>query len=117
MNGPTGLPAGEEGVAWARLYRVVHGWPMLAGLPVPLFLLLVVCGIFGAFGVRLMGGGITVVAFVILGVGGLWLGLSWLMRQDQTSAPLFLVRLRATLRPVISSYSPSRTRVRLVEEG
>ena len=117
MNPASGTPTDEETPAWARLYRVVHGWPMLAGLPVPLFLLLMVCGIFGAFGARLMGGGLTLVAIVVGVVGGLWLGLSWLMRQDQVSVPLFFVRRRTALRSVISSYSPSWTRMGLDEEG
>ena len=62
---PTAAPAS---VTWARMYRVVHGWPMLAGLPVPLFLLVMLAGIVGVFGASMFGG-LTAVALVVAGSG------------------------------------------------
>jgi hypothetical protein len=97
------------------MYRVVHGWPLLAGIPVPLFLVIMLAGILGVFGGSMFGG-LTVVAFVVLGTALFWGGLTWLFRQDQVAVPLFFVRRRALLGTVISSYNPTWAGVDLQEE-
>ena len=100
----------SEGDAWARMYRVAHRWPVLAGVPVPLFLALMLAGIVGVFGASMFAG-LTAAGMVALGAALGWAGLAWLFRQDQVAAPLFFVRRRAPLKTVISSYTPSWNRL------
>jgi hypothetical protein len=100
---------------WARMYRVVHGWPMLAGLPIPLFLLVMLAGILGVFGASMFGG-LTAVALAVAGAFLWWGGLTLLFRQDQAAAALLLLRRRARLAGVIASFSPSWVRMVIGEE-
>jgi hypothetical protein len=105
----------RQGVPWARMYRVVHGWPMLVGIPIPSFLLLMLVGIVGVFGASMFGGLITV-GLVTLSVVLSWLGLALVFRQDQVTLPLFLVTRRARLGRIISSFNPSWVQVVFEEE-
>jgi hypothetical protein len=105
----------DESLAWARMYRVVHGWPMIGGLPAPLFLLMMTFAILGSFGASMLIG-LTAVGVVVLVVATSWLGLVWLFRQDQAAVPLFFVKRRTRLRGIISSFNPSWIRLVLGEE-
>jgi hypothetical protein len=98
--------AGPNNAAWARMYRVVHGWPMLGGIPVPLFLVLMLVGIVGIFAASMFSG-VTAAGIVVVADGAVWIGLAWLFRQDQVSVPLFFVQRRMRERAVMSSYCPS----------
>ena len=94
------------------MYRVVHTWPMLAGVPIPLFLGIMLAGILAVFGASMLAG-LTAAAIAVFLIAAAWAGTAWLFRQDQVSVPLFFVRLRtrAVLGPTITSYNPSWTRV------
>jgi hypothetical protein len=106
---------GEEPLAWARMYRVVHGWPMIGGLPAPLFLAMMAYAILGSFGASMISG-LTAVGVVVLSVATSWLGLGWLFRQDQAALPLFFVKRRTRLKKIISSFNPSWIALVLAEE-
>jgi hypothetical protein len=98
------------------MYKVVHGWPMLAGVPVPAFLILMLAGVVGVFGVSMLGG-LTGAGVVVVTAAASWGALAWLFGQDQVAVPLFFVKRRARLRPIISSYSPSWSGVDVDEKG
>jgi hypothetical protein len=103
-------------IRWARMYRLVHGWPMLAGIPVPLFLLVMLVGILVVFGASMFGG-LTAVGLAVSATVLSWAGLALLFRQDQVAATLFLVRRRIRMGAVIASFNPSWVRVVLEEEA
>ena len=100
----------------ASLYRVVHGWPMLLGLPAPLFLGLTMTGVTAILGGSTLGG-LAMAGVATLVVGATWATLAWLFGQDRVALPLALVKRRVALKPVLSSYSPARTRVVLDVDG
>jgi hypothetical protein len=106
---------GEEPLAWARMYRVVHGWPMIGGLPAPLFLAMMAFAIVGSFGASMLSG-LTAVGAVVLSVAASWLGLGWAFRQDQVALPLLIVKRRTRLKEIISSFNPSWIALVLSEE-
>jgi hypothetical protein len=112
-----GPAAGGDLEDCTKLYRVVHRWPMLGGLPVPLFLLLTSGSLMSGFGVSLMGGGLGGVGLVVLVAGSLWAILLLLFQKDQVVLPLFVVRRRAPLCHVITSFRPSWSRVVYEEDG
>jgi hypothetical protein len=96
------------------LLRLIHGAPIIAGVPVHYCLLLVG---FGAVGVPVTMAINTVLAFATtLTVLGAWGGLAFIYRQDRVAVPLFLLGLRCRFHPVISSYSRSHQRVVLLED-
>jgi hypothetical protein len=97
------------------MYRVVHGWPMLGGVPVPTFLVLMLIGIVGVFAASMLSG-VTAAGFVVVLDGAAWAGLAWLFRQDQVAVPLFFVHRRIRLRAVMSSYSPSLASILVNED-
>ena len=105
----------RPGVPWARMYRTVHGWPMLLGVPIPAFLLLTLAGIVGVFAASMLGGLITV-GLVAVGAVLSWLSLALVFRQDQVTFPLTVVARRARLGTIIASFNPSWVRVVVREE-
>jgi hypothetical protein len=117
MNVERGGPKGDL-EACARLYRVVHRWPQLAGVPIPLFLALMMGTLMSVFAVSLVTGSGLGSAVPVALIGLLvWAGLAWLFQKDQVALPLALLRYRAPLRSVISSYRVSVGAVVIDDEG
>jgi hypothetical protein len=100
------LSAESEMPPWARLYRVVHGWPMIAGLPFPLFLATMLLVIVGTFAAQIIWG-LTAVAISVCVTAVWFAGAGWVFAQDRVVLPLFFIRWRSPLKAVISSYNPS----------
>ena len=101
-------------VPCARIYRHLHGAPMLLGLPAHFVLVLLALGCIGGFGVMTAstGAGIVVVGLVI----ACWVGLAFIFKQDRVSVPLLLLRLRHRFPAVISSFTRGYARVLLEED-
>jgi hypothetical protein len=108
----TTAEAGE--VPCARIYRHLHGSPMLAGLPAHLVLVLLGLGCVGGFGVMTASTGAGVVAVGLVVVA--WVVLAFIFKQDRVAVPLFLLRIRRRFPAVISSFTRGYARVVLVED-
>ncbi len=97
------------------IYRLLHGAPMLAG--VPAHHLLVLLGVATVFGL----GGLSVSkALGLVVLGGVliaWMGLAFVYGQDRARVPLMVLRLRYRFARRFESYGPSRLEVRIEEEG
>jgi hypothetical protein len=107
----------ERETTASRLYREIHGWPRLLGVPAHLAMGLLTGGMLGSFLSGLIGGDLLV-GSVVLTTVLLWLLLAWLSARDQTLVPLFLVkRLRIALPRSLTSYSPSKTAVVIAEQA
>jgi hypothetical protein len=103
----------DSGVAIARMYRVLHGSPMLAGVPAHLVLVLLAAACLGGFGLMTFS---TVLGFVALGVVVVaWAALAFTFGQDPVAVSLFLLRAWHRFPPVVSSYTRSYARVLLEE--
>lgn len=97
-----------------RIYRSLHGAPMLAGVPVHYVLVLV--GLAVVVGVGLIPVSKLLGAAVIAGVLAVWAGLVMVFSRDRVQVPLFFLRLRHRFAGRITSYSPSYQTVRF-EDG
>ena len=99
-----------EDVRTARIYRLLHGAPMLAGIPA--HYVLVLMGIGTLFG---LGGMIVSKLLVVAGVGAAWMVLALVYGQDRTRVPVLLLQLRYRFCRHVTSFCPQYLRVRLEE--
>jgi hypothetical protein len=108
--------ATEEPVAapCARVYRHLHGSPMLAGVPAHVVLILLGVGCLGGFGVMSLSkpAGFTVLGVVIAA----WVVIAFACSQDRVAVPLAALRLAKRFPPVISSFTRGYPRVVLEDE-
>jgi hypothetical protein len=96
------------------IYRLLHGAPMLGGIPA--HYVLVLLGVATVFGLGAMSVSKTV-GIVVLGVVGVtWMALAFVFGQDRARVPLMLLRLRYRFARRIDSYSPSGVSVRVEGE-
>jgi hypothetical protein len=102
----TFLSAEGEMPPWALMYRVAHGWPMIAGLPAPLFLATMLFAIVGTFGAQIFMG-LSAVVISVCATAVWFFFAAWVFAQDRVVPALFFIRRRAPLKAVISSYNPS----------
>lgn len=96
------------------IYRLLHGAPMLAGVPAHHVLVLLGVGtVFGLGGMSVSKTlGLVVLSLVLLA----WMVLAFIHGQDRARVPLMLLRLRWRFARRLESYSPSGVTVRL-EDG
>ncbi len=96
------------------IYRLLHGAPMLAGVPAHyLLVLLGVATVFGLGGMSVSKTiGLAVFAFVVVA----WMGLAFVHGQDRTRVVLMVLRLRYPFPRCLDSYAPSEVRV-YVDDG
>ncbi len=103
------MPEGQR----TPIYRLLHGAPMLAG--VPAHYLLALLGVATVFGL----GGLSVskpIGLVVLGVVVVaWMGLAFVHGQDRARVPLMFLRLRYRFARRLESYAPSGIKVRVEE--
>ncbi|MGD0835096.1 MAG: hypothetical protein ABSB49_00455 [Polyangia bacterium] len=97
------------------IYRLLHGAPMLAGVPVPgLLALLAVATVFGLGAMPISRlAGLLVLALV----GCAWVGLAFVYARDKTRVALLLLRLRHPWSRRLDGYSPSQLAVRFAEDA
>jgi hypothetical protein len=96
------------------IYRLLHGAPMLAGIPA--HYVLVLLGIATVFGLGAMSVS-KMIGLVVLGlVGVTWMTLAFVYGQDRTRMSLMLLRLRYRFARRLDSYSPSGVKVRIEED-
>lgn len=96
------------------IYRLLHGAPMLAGIPA--HYVLVLLGIATVFGLGAMSVS-KMIGIVVLGLVGMtWMGLAFVFGQDRARVPLMLLRLRYRFARRLDSYSPSGVTVRIEED-
>jgi hypothetical protein len=97
------------------IYRLLHGAPMLAGVPAHYVLVLLgVATVFGLGGMSVSKtAGLVVLGLVVVG----WMVLAFVYGQDRARVPLMLLRIRYRFARRLESYSPSGLRVRVEEEG
>lgn len=95
------------------IYRLLHGAPMLAGVPAHHFLLLL--GVATVFGLGGMLVSKTVGLVVLAAVVVAWTGLAFVHGHDRARVPLLLLRLRYRFASRLESYAPSAIKVRLEE--
>lgn len=95
------------------IYRLLHGAPMLAGVPAHhLLLLLGVATVFGLGGLSVSKtAGLVVLAAVVVA----WTALAFVYGHDRTRVPLLLLRLRHRFPSRLESYGPSNITVRVEE--
>src|SRR5262245_58298529 len=98
------------GAREARIYRSLHGAPMLAGVPVHYLLVLV--GLAVVVGVGLIPVSKLLGVAVVGAVLTAWAGLGMVFSRDRVQVPLFFLRLRHRFADRITSYSPSYQTVR-----
>jgi hypothetical protein len=85
------------------IYRLLHGAPMLAGIPA--HYVLVLLGVATVFGL-----GVMSISKMFA------LGLAFIFGQDRARVPLMLLRLRYRFAKKLDSYSPSGISVRIDEQ-
>jgi hypothetical protein len=102
-----------EDVRTARIYRLLHGAPMLAGIPAHYVLILM--GIGTVFGLGGMIVSKLVGLLVVAGVGAAWMVLALVYGQDRTRVPVLLLQLRYRFCRHVTSFCPQYLRVRLEE--
>ncbi len=96
------------------IYRLLHGAPMLGGIPA--HLVLVLLGVATVFGLGAMSIS-KMVGIVVLGlVGIVWMGLAFVYGQDRTQMAVMLLRARYRFPRRIESYSPGHQTVSFGEE-
>lgn len=103
-------------VPCGRIYRSLHGSPMLAGVPAHVCLLLLATASLGGFGAMMIVSTFAGILAVAL-VGVVWAALAFTFTKDRVAAPLFLLKLRYRFPPVIASFSRGSSRVVLEEGG
>ena len=91
------------------IYRLLHGAPMLAGVPAhQLLIMLGVATVFGLGGLSVSKtAGLVVLGFVVVS----WMGLAFVYGQDRTRVVLMVLRLRYPFARCLDSYAPSGVRV------
>lgn len=87
------------------VYRLLHGAPMLGGIPA--HYLLVLLGVATVFGLEAMSVSKMVGIVVLCLVGLTWMALAFVYGQDRARVPLMLLRLRYRFARRIDSYGPS----------
>jgi hypothetical protein len=98
----------------ASIYRLLHGAPMLGG--VPAHYVLVLLGAATVFGLGSMSVS-KMIGIAVLGlVGIVWMGLAFVYGQDRTQMSVMLLRARFRFARRIESYSPAPVVVRFEEE-
>jgi hypothetical protein len=104
----------SAGVPCSRIYRHLHGTPMLAGVPVQVLLVLLAFGLVGGFGLtsvsKLAGLGVVGLAVIV------WLVVAFACGQDRVVVSLFLIRLRTRMPRVIACYTRGYRRVVFEDE-
>ncbi len=95
------------------IYRLLHGAPMLGG--VPAHYVLVLLGMATVFGLGAMSVSKMVGVVVLCLVAVTWMALAFVFGQDRARVPLMLLRLRYRFARRIDSYSPSGVSVRVEE--
>lgn len=96
-------------VRCARLYRLLHGAPMLGGVPVHYALALLGLVFVGGFGGMLVSDFVGAVAAIAVVIA--WGVLTFIYRLDRVAVPLFALRLRYRFPSVVSSFTPSGRKV------
>ena len=87
------------------IYRLLHGAPMLGGIPA--HYVLVLLGVATVFGLGAMSVSKMVGIVVLCLVGLTWMALAFVYGQDRARVPLMLLRLRYRFARRIDSYNPS----------
>jgi hypothetical protein len=98
----------------APLYRVIHGSPLLLGLPPRMALTLlagsVLLGLVGTVWNWMIGAGVAAMAAVF------WGGAAWVFNRDRAEVAQVLLKLRGIrLSRKLSSFRPSGRRVVIVD--
>jgi len=96
------------------IYRLLHGAPMLGGIPA--HYVLVLLGVATLFGLGAMSVSKMVGIVVLSLVGMTWMALAFVYGQDRARVPLMLLRLRYHFARRIDSYSPSGVSVQIEGE-
>lgn len=96
------------------IYRLLHGAPMLGGIPAHhVLILLAAATVFGLGSMSIS----KMMGIVVLGVvGTVWMALAFVYGQDRTRMSVMLLRIRYRFPARIESYSPGPVTVRLEEE-
>ncbi len=97
------------------IYRLLHGAPMLAG--VPAHYLLVLLGVATVFGLGGMSVSKTIGLVVLALVVVAWMGLAFVYGQDRTRVVVMILRLRYPFACCLDSYAPSGVRVHVDDGG
>ncbi len=93
------------------IYRLLHGAPMLGGIPA--HYVLVLLGVATVFGLGAMSVSKMVGIVVLCLVGLTWMALAFVYGQDRARVSLMLLRLRYRFARRIDSYSPSGLSVQI----
>jgi hypothetical protein len=96
------------------IYRLLHGAPMLGGIPA--HYVLVLLGVATVFGLGAMSVSKMVGIVVLCLVGLTWMALAFVYGQDRARVPLMLLRRRYRFVRRIDSYSPSGISIRIEGE-
>jgi hypothetical protein len=97
----------NELVSGARLYRIVHGWPMVFGVPVPVFFLGFLAAIVSTSLASMVGGSSWILpGFLAVLFAGLWIAVLATYRLDPAEVGAAVVRWRGELPEVVESFSP-----------
>lgn len=95
-----------EEIQTQRIYRSLHGSPMLGGLPILGTLSMLGVVILGTFTVKAIAGLLGALVFIVAGMG-LWGFLAFLYGQDRVFMPMFIIKLSTRFAPRTDSYAPS----------
>jgi hypothetical protein len=95
-----------EEIQTQRIYRSLHGSPMLGGLPILGTLSMLGVVILGTFTVKAISGLVAAGVFILAGMG-LWSFLAYLYGQDRVFMPMFIIKMSTRFAPRIDSYAPS----------
>ncbi|MGD0839320.1 MAG: VirB3 family type IV secretion system protein [Polyangia bacterium] len=96
------------------IYHLLHGAPMLGGIPA--HYVLVLLGVATVFGLGAMSVSKAVGIAVLGAIVVAWMALAFVYGQDRARVPLMLLQLRYRFARRLDSYSPSRVRARIEEE-
>ena len=96
------------------IYRLLHGAPMLGGIPA--HYVLVLLGVATVFGLGTMSVSKMVGIVVLCLVGLTWMALAFVYGQDRARVPLMLLRLRYNFAKRIGSFSASGVLVQIEGE-
>lgn len=94
------------------LYRLLHGSPMLAGIPVTYLLGLLGAGVAGGVGAMAVSRLVGLLGLMVL--AAVWGVLGLVFARDRVVVPLLLLRLVHRFPSAISSYAPAYLQVRVV---
>jgi hypothetical protein len=107
------MPGDERSANYARIYRTLHGSPMLAGVPAHLALALLATACLGGFGLMMVSN--LAGLLVVVGVAGAWAVIGFVYSQDRVAMSMFALRRLYRFLPVVTSYTRSNVRVELVD--